>query len=598
MFDLVGDVHGCDDELVALLAALGHPPEAGLPGPGGRRLVFVGDLVDRGPATPAVLRRVMGLVAAGRALVVAGNHDVRLAEALRGRPVEPGHGLEESLAQLAAETAAFRARVLAFLESLPAWLVLDEGRLVVAHAGLPEAFHAGAGPAARDLAIHGAYTGDFDDRALPVRDDWAARYRGAAAVVQGHTPVVEAEWFRGTICLDTGCVCGGRLTALRWPERELVAVPALRAWSASARGLLPPRAVAPRPVWHPAPPLPEPEATVARLRARAASLAAGTAAGDRAGRERRAWGPYVVHLPPTMSSCDPGRAGRPLEHPLDAMAHYARQGLRALVCEEKHTGVRVVAVVCRDAAAARWRFGVGDDGAGAIHSRVGRAVLGPEAEAGLVAAIRTGAERAGVWEALSADWLCLDGELLGPAGAAEAGGADGPDAASGTLVLFHLLAAGNRTLFSRPHAWQLDVLERIAAAEGGGRVCVARHRAVDLEKPVEVAAAIAWWAGLSAAGGEGIVVKPAVAAAAGVAGPVQPALKVRSAAWLERAYGGALGGAEGLAGLRSRSLHTKRARALDQFALGLEALERFVAGEPRSQVTACLDALLDWTPGR
>lgn len=595
MFDLVGDVHGCDDELVALLAALGHPPDPRLPGPAGRRLVFVGDLVDRGPATPAVLRRVMGLVAAGRALVVAGNHDVRLADALHGRPVEPGHGLEESLAQLAGETADFRARVRGFLESLPAWLVLDEGRLVVAHAGLPEAFHRGGDPAARDLAIHGAYTGDFDERAMPERDDWAARYRGAAAVVQGHTPVVEAEWFRGTICLDTGCVCGGRLTALRWPERELVAVPARRAWSGSARGVLPPRAVAPRPVWHPAPLLPAPAETVARLRARAASLAAGTAAGDRGGRERRAWGPYVVHLPPTMSSCDPGHAGRPLEHPLDAMAHYARQGLRTLVCEEKHTGVRVVAVVCRDAAAAGRRFGAVDGGVGAIHSRIGRAVLAPEAEAALVAAIHAAAGRARVWEALATDWLCLDGELVGPIAAAEAGAAG---AAPPGVVLFHLLASEGHTHFAREHAWQLGILERLAAADGQGMVRSARHRAVHLERPAEVAAAIAWWAGLSAAGGEGIVVKPAVAASAGVDGPVQPALKVRSAAWLERVYGGAVGAAEGLAGLRSRSLLTKRARALDQFALGVEALERFVVGEPRPRVTACLDALLEWTPGR
>jgi protein phosphatase len=595
MFDLVGDVHGCDDELVALLEALGHPPDPGLPAPAGRRLVFVGDLVDRGPATPAVLRRVMALVAAGRALAVAGNHDVRLAEALRGRPVEPGHGLEESLAQLAGETEAFRAGVIAFLESLPARLVLDDGRLVVAHAGLPEAFHTGDDPATRDLAIHGAYTGDFDERAMPVRDDWAARYGGAAAVVQGHTPVAEAEWFRGTICLDTGCVCGGRLTALRWPERELVAVPARRAWSGSARGVLPPRAVAPRPVWSPAPPLPAPEETVARLRARAATLADGAAGGDRAEREPRAWGPYVVHLPPTMSSCDPGHAGRPLEHPLDAMAHYARQGLRALVCEEKHTGVRVVAVVCRDAAAARRRFGAVDGSAGAIHSRVGRAVLSPQAEAAVVAAIRSGADRAGVWDTLAADWLCLDGELVGAAGA---GRADGSGAAPEAIVLFHLLASGGRTHFAREHAWQLGILDRFAAADGGATVRVARHRAVDLEKPVDVAAAIAWWAGLSAAGGEGIVVKPAVAAAAGSAGPVQPALKVRSAAWLERVYGGAVGAAEGLAGLRARSLQTKRARALDQFALGVEALERFVAGEPRPRVASCLDALLDWTPGR
>lgn len=592
MFDIVGDVHGCDEELASLLTALGHPADPDDRHPQGRRLVFVGDLVDRGPATPAVLRRVMGLVAAGRALCVAGNHDVRLAEALRGLPVEPGHGLEESLDQLAGEPARFRDAVVAFIDALPGHLVLDDGRLVVAHAGLEEAHHGSDSTAARDQAIHGAYTGEFDDRPMPVRDDWAARYTGAAAVVQGHTPVAEAEWFRGTICIDTGCVYGGRLTALSWPERGLVSVPARVAWSRSARGALAPRVAVPRPVRRPPPELPAAAETARCLRELAAKAAPVPPADAREGRGR-----YVVHLPPTMSSCDPSRAGRPLEHPLGALAHYAAEGVRQVVCEEKHTGVRVVAIVCRDAAAARRRFGADDGSCGAIHSRVGRAVLSAEHEASLLDALRAGAGRAGLWHELSSDWLCLDGELVVSPAAARSPD-DANRGAGDALALFHLLGAEGRTFFHEPHVRQLGLLARLAHhAAAAADVRVTRHRVVDLERPVDVAAAIAWWHDLADAGGEGIVVKPPAPAFSGVRGPVQPALKVRSESWLSRVYGAAANDAGGLEGLRGRSLATKRARALGQFALGVEALERFVAGEERTRVDACLDAILRWTPG-
>lgn len=595
MLDIVGDVHGCDDELDALLVALGHPVSPGTPHPQGRRIVFVGDLVDRGPATPAVLRRVMDLVAAGRALCVAGNHDVRLAEALRGIAVEPGHGLEDSLAQLAGQSGAFRAAVTAFIESLPSHLVLDGGRLVVAHAGLDRRHHGSDTREAREEAIHGAYTGDFDDRPMPVRDDWAARHVGPVVVVQGHTPVEVAEWFNDTICIDTACVYGGRLTALRWPERELVSVPAARAWARSARGALPPRASAPRPVRRPAPSTPSAVDAVRRLRSVAAGLLLDTTAPRGVIRER---GPYVIHLPPTMSACDASAEGRPLEHPLGAMASYSAAGLRSVVCEEKHTGVRVIVVLCRDAEAARRRFGVDDRRAGAVHSRVGHAVVPPVREEELLDSLRAAAGRAGLWERLATDWICLDGEWLAGESAPGATADDG-------LALFHLLAAEGRTFFHREHAWHLETLGWLrpdgegtggGAGRGSTPVRVTGHRVVDLERPVDVAAAIAWWHELSAAGREGIVVKPATMAAAGVAGPVQPALKVRSEPWLGRVYGAAASDLGGLHRLRGRSLATKRARALDQFALGVEALERFVGGAPRSEVDACLDAIVGWAP--
>jgi protein phosphatase len=235
-YDLIGDVHGCGSELETLLGRLGWE---GTTHPEGRTAVFVGDLVDRGPDTPGVLRRVMAMAEAGSALCVAGNHEAKLVRALRGAPVRTTHGLAESLEQLAREPEEFRVAVADYMAGLPYQLVLDDGRLVVAHAGLREDLHGQDSPRARSFALYGDTTGQRDAHGLPVRLPWQRSYRGEAAVVYGHTPVTEAVWVNNTLCLDTGVVFGGRLTALRYPEREIVDVPAERQWCAPVRPLAP-----------------------------------------------------------------------------------------------------------------------------------------------------------------------------------------------------------------------------------------------------------------------------------------------------------------------------------------------------------------------
>ena len=248
-FDIIGDVHGCGDELEALLAALGYTRDSGYAGdstdphayrhPDGRRVIFLGDLVDRGPRTADVLRIVLDMRAVGSALAVPGNHDAKLLKALRGQQVHRTHGLAESLAQIEAEPPAFRMRVLAMLESLPSHYVLDSGRLVVAHAGLTAELQGRSSGRVRAFALYGETTGERDEFGLPVRSPWAATYRGRAAVVYGHTPVAVPVWTNETIDIDTGCVFGGRLTALRWPERTLVSVPAARQYAEPRRPFLP-----------------------------------------------------------------------------------------------------------------------------------------------------------------------------------------------------------------------------------------------------------------------------------------------------------------------------------------------------------------------
>ncbi|HTU17979.1 MAG TPA: AAA family ATPase [Gemmataceae bacterium] len=244
-FDIVGDVHGCCEELVTLLCQLGHQvalgidaegrPDFAVTPPAGRKAIFVGDFVDRGPDVPGVLRLVMGMAAAGHALCVAGNHDDKLMRYLQGHDVKISHGLAESLAQLAPESEAFTQRVRGFLDSLPSHYLLDGGKLVVAHAGMKEHLRGRASKRVRDFALYGETTGETDAAGLPVRLNWAEDYHGKAMVVYGHTPVGTPEWLHHTINIDTGCVFGGRLTALRYPERELVSVPAQRQYCEPGR---------------------------------------------------------------------------------------------------------------------------------------------------------------------------------------------------------------------------------------------------------------------------------------------------------------------------------------------------------------------------
>ncbi len=647
-FDVVGDVHGCSSELETLLGRLGyvdgHHPE-------GRTAVFVGDLVDRGPDSPGVLRRVMSMVASGDALCVPGNHENKLGRWLKGRKVQRTHGLAETIEQLEGESEEFRAEVERFIDGLVSHYVLDGGDLVVCHAGLPEKYHGRTSGRVRSHALYGDTTGETDEFGLPVRYPWAEEYRGRATVVYGHTPVPNTSWINNTLCLDTGAVFGGRMTALRWPERELVDVPAERVWYEPAR----PLATA-APGGHQGRPLDLADVhgrrTVETRQHGNVAVREENAAAALEVMSRFAVDPRLLaYLPPTMAPTATSKEEGYLEHPAEAFAQYRADGVERVVCEEKHMGSRAVALVCRDTDAARERFGA-DGVTGALHTRTGRPFFDdPAVTEEVLGRLRTAIAAAGIWEELDTNWLLLDGELMpwslksagllraqyaavGAASGAVLPGATGAlrravergvegldgllgrqreravDAEAFTAAYrrycwpteglegvrfapFQLLAARGRSLAAVPHDEQLAWLDRLVEHDPTGLLRVTRRLVVDTGDEASVRAGTDWWLELTGAGGEGMVVKPLAALVRdGKARLVQPGVKVRGREYLRIIYGPEYTRPENLARLRQRFLGHKRSLALREYALGLEALDRLADGEPLWRVHEAVFAVL------
>ncbi|NQV27793.1 MAG: polynucleotide kinase-phosphatase, partial [Rhodopirellula sp.] len=433
-FDIIGDIHGCCDELEELLETLGYR-QAVIDGndpwrhimyshPDGRRAVFVGDLVDRGPRIVDVLSVVRNMVQFGNALCVPGNHDSKLLRKLRGKNVQITHGLAETLGEIDCLPESwrdpFRRELSDFLDGLVSHYVLDDGKLVVAHAGMKEEMQGRGSGKVRAFALYGETTGETDEFGLPVRCNWAAEYRGSATVVYGHTPVPEPEWLNRTVNIDTGCVFGGKLTALRYPEREFVSVPAKQTYCETSRPFLKDdqkasslsaqqlhddildaddvigkRIVSTRL---------QRNVTVREENATAALEVMSRFAADPK---------WLIYLPPTMSPSETTSEPGLLEHPAEAFAYFRSQGVPQVVCEEKHMGSRAVVVVCRDAEAARERFGITTGETGIVYTRTGRRFFNDETiETQFLERLQSAMTAAGFWNEFNTSWACLDCELM------------------------------------------------------------------------------------------------------------------------------------------------------------------------------------------
>jgi len=662
-FDIIGDIHGCFDELVSLLEKLGYAIRVDhdrdhhieVTPPTGRRALFLGDLVDRGPNSPDVLRLVMGMVEAGTALCVPGNHEAKLLRKLRGKDVQLTHGLAQTVEQLERETPEFRERIAKFIDGLVSHFVLDGGKLVVAHGGMKVEYAGRASGRVREFALYGDTTGETDEFGLPVRLNWAADYRGRATVVYGHTPVREAEWLNNTIDVDTGCVFGGALTALRYPERELVSVPAAHTYYEPVRPFLAEDEHAPRLTaqQHHDELLDLKDVLgkrivntrlAGRITVREENASAALEAMSRFAVDPR----WLIYLPPTMSPSETSTRDGLLEHPAEAFAYFRGRGVPRVICEEKHMGSRAIVIACRDADVTERRFGIRSGSGGVVYTRTGRPFFSDAAlESALLARVRQAAESTALWDELKTDWVLLDCELMPwsvkaheliqqqyapvaasaraslSAEAAALSARDGePELVSAAedarsrlgeieafsevyrryswdvrsvddlrLAPFHVLASHNHVHTDQPHTWHLAWAARLAEADGPV-LTVTPSVEVDLTDASSEGAATQRWEELTSRGGEGMVVKPLEFIARWKNGLVQPALKVRGREYLRLIYGPDYTAPQHLERLRERGLGAKRSLAQREFSLGLEGLERFVHEEPLRRVHECAFAVL------
>ena len=644
-FDIIGDVHGCFAELQALLRMLGYQVQHNGPyavtHPAGRKVIFVGDLVDRGPQTPQVLRLVMDMVASGVAFCVNGNHDDKLKRKLQGRDVKVAHGLAESLAQLAAEPQEFQDRAVQFLDGLISHYVLDDGKLAVAHAGLQQEYIGRGSPRVREFCMYGETTGEVDEFGLPVRYPWAREYRGSTMIVYGHTPIPEAEWLNNTINIDTGCVFGGKLTALRYPEKELLAVQAAQVYFEPVKPLhyaaetrshddildiadVTGKRIVSTSLHH--------TITIREENAMAALEVMSRFAVDPR---------WLIYLPPTMSPTETSQAEGFLEYPHEALRFYRNRGVEQVICEEKHMGSRAIVIVCKNHAAARRRFGIPGSTMGVCYTRTGRSFFNkPEIEQEFLRRIAQAVTQAGLWEECRSDWFCFDSELMpwsakamalleqqyAPVGAAAttvlpaavallakvAGKVTGVEALHKTfqartaeaalyrdayrrycwpvhtmadykLAPFHVLASEGGFHMEKDHLWHLGVINRLCDA-APELLRKTAYTLVNTNDPGSCEAATAWWHDMTARGGEGMVVKPLYFTVKGHKGLLQPGIKCRGREYLRLIYGPEYTAPQHLARLRSRGLSEKRSLALREYALGYEALQRFVNHEPLYRV--------------
>ena len=698
-FDIIGDVHGCYEELIELLQKLGYIIEEiaddgtnyGLKvsHPENRTVIFLGDLIDRGSASLAVLKLVMSMVRSGTALCVPGNHDMKLHKKLTGKAVQEKHGLAETLRQLEGEPDAFKNDVKEFLYGLVSHYVLDAGKLVVAHAGLKEEMQGRGSGAVRSFCLYGETTGETDEFGLPVRYNWAAEYRGRAKVVYGHTPVPSAQWLNNTIDIDTGCVFGGSLTALRYPEEELVSVPAHTMYcepvkplegaelsSAAVQAVLLPMNEEAVPPVGSGTTQPTEDKAAARtgdsnntimslqqqdddvldiedvtgrrivqtrlkhniLIRQENSIAALEAVSRFAVNPK-----WLIYLPPTMSPCETSALDGFLEYPAEAIGYYKNRGVQAVVCEEKHMGSRAVLVICKDEQTAAHRFGITGEGFGICYTRTGRNFFNePETEQAFLTKVRDGLTRSGFWEKHQTDWVCLDAELM-PWSVKAQSLIQAQYAATGSAALnalseaeavlrvtaqrgiegahemlhtfaekkqaaekfvsayraycwevtgiddyklapFHILATEGAVHADKTHQWHMEQIAEICHADST-LFKLTPYKIVHLDNEAEIADAVTWWLELTGKGGEGMVVKPNHFTAYGTDGTLlQPAVKCRGKEYLRIIYGPEYCKPENLTRLKKRGLAKKRSLALREFALGIEALERFVRKEPLRRI--------------
>ncbi|KWX80129.1 polynucleotide kinase-phosphatase [Paenibacillus jilunlii] len=653
--DVIGDIHGCYDEMLELLGRLGYTPDdAGLyRHPDGRTLISVGDVMSRGPKSLDTMRFWKKHCDAGTARMIDSNHGWKIARYLSGRQVTLGHGDENiaaELAQLALEAGgeeadALREELKQFLLSAPSHLVLcREGvrRVVVAHAGIRDEYIGKQSKRIQDFCRYGDTDG-LDATGAPVRKEWYVEHESGELIVWGHDPRPYPTVVKNTVNIDQGAVFGGSLTAYRYPEQKFVSV---KAYQDYAR---------------------DPDSPLIRWERGRFSppnlrkLVEGYSVMTDAYGEISVRGEFVkaaidtvshftipmeelVYIPPTMSPAPAVSADEAyLEHPREAIAYYRSQGVKTMVAEKKHMGSRAVLLLFRDEAAAVPY--VGRPTLGTVYTRTGRAFFGKDTETEVLSRLSSDLHQAGYWARYDTDLLLLDAEII-PwnlkareliatqyAHVAEAAAMDreqllgklreaenaGRDVSGWVQEMEGKLKNARvfREAFQQ-YCWDTSGLDGVRIAPfhtlaHSGRTFFDQSHLWHMEHGRELAGVsplfmetefrtvtseadeadvIRWWEELTEDGHEGIVIKPETFIVRSGKGLIQPAIKVRGRKYLHIIYGMDYLQPDNLARLKLRKTGKKERHALMECALSVESVERFIRKEPLERMHECVLAAL------
>lgn len=652
-FDIIGDIHGCFDELKELLEKLDYKIEKAndyykVNHDENRRVIFLGDLVDRGPKSPEVLKLVMSMIEDKKAFCVMGNHDFKLLRKLNGKNVSITHGLQETLTQLENESEEFIEKTKMFINNLISHYVFDEGKLVTAHAGLKESMHGRGSGAVRSFCMYGETTGEIDEFGLPVRHNWASEYCGKPMVVYGHTPVLYPEWLNNTIDIDTGCVFGGMLTALRYPEREIVSVDAKQVY------------------YEPTKPLNIVEITKyddlidikkltekniiethlrKNILIREENSISALEVLSRFGVNPK----WLIYLPPTMSPTESSSLENYLEHPFEALDYFRKNEIETVVCEEKHMGSRGIIICCKDKTVPLKRFLVDEESLGIIYTRTGRRFFNNnDIEQSVLENINKSLTESDFWNRFKTDWVIFDSEIMPWSIKAQeliknqysAVGSAAVNALKEVLPViekakergidistiqndytnkynnaikykqsyenyskkaesiddykiapFHILATENQMHTDKTHIWHMEEIKKICDSQNindkSNLLMMTDYKVINLYDDAQIKELVTWWENMTSKGGEGMVIKPLNYITYKIDQLIQPAIKCRGKEYLRIIYGIDYTNVENLNRLKNRAVNRKRRLALNEFILGLESLKRFVERSSISRVHEC-----------
>ncbi|XKE94622.1 polynucleotide kinase-phosphatase [Metaplanococcus flavidus] len=648
--DIIGDVHGCFDELIQLLVKLGYAKnEEGLyKHPDGRKFVSVGDVMSRGPASLETMRFFYRHVEGNLALMIDSNHGWKIARWLEGRQVVLSHGdekVEEEFRIFEAQKGPERANELKrqlkdFLLTAPSHYVFKKNgvpTLVCAHAGIRDEFIGKESGAISDFCRYGD-TGGFDDNGKPVRNDWTVGHQNRLLIVWGHDPKPKPLLINNTINIDQGVVFGGELTAYRYPERDFVSVKAKADYSGATDN--------PLVVWE-------------KNRLNPPNIGkfinGYSVLTDYAGEVRipeelvkpaiDAVSHYtipieqLVYIPPTMSPTPkPSALPDYLEHPKEAIDYYRNNGVHTMIAEKKHMGSRGILFLFKDKESSLKHTGI--ESLGSIYTRTGKRFFDRETENRLLVELNEELVRIKYFDEYQTDYVLLDAEIM-------PWNLKAKELISSQYAHVGENAVLDRTLLKEKltaalpangdlQAWLDEYDSKLENAndflqvfqkycwdiEGDRSIQIAPFHILAhsdrtfLDKPhtwhmemnqklaetsrlfVETefkvitdeaseAEVIDWWKAITEDGHEGIIIKPEFYIARHKGKLVQPAIKVRGLRYLRIIYGMDYLEPKNLERLKNRNTGKKQKLALREFALGLEGVARFVNGESIERVHEC-----------